>query len=325
MTVVVLGIDALDPDLVGREKYPNLTLNQFERIETIVSSAGDPSTHELWPTIITGKKPDEHGILLDDGVAWESSLLKTASRVSDYAIPDSLQTRLGAWLLNNTSQDAFRIPATYYEENGLSTVFDEAVAEVIGVPNYVTDPDSEDREHQLRRRMGDLFERDPEAKGGHTSSDVAEFYEMCIEMVMIRIARVRRAVRSQQNQLVFGYTSGLDLIGHVSHDRPEMQRQAYEEIDQFVGELLDDLTDKDVLILVSDHGLQDGLHTEEAMISSTDPDLLANISSVTGVRNVIESSLGHRSHQTGSRWSDNEQEDKTDNQVKSHLEDLGYM
>ena len=70
MTVVVLGIDALDPEIVDPAVHPSLTLDRYEAIGTIVSSAGDPSTHELWPTIITGLAPEDHGLTLeDDGVA----------------------------------------------------------------------------------------------------------------------------------------------------------------------------------------------------------------------------------------------------------------
>jgi predicted AlkP superfamily phosphohydrolase/phosphomutase len=325
VTVVVLGIDALDPEIVDPELHPNLTLDRYEAIGTIVSSAGDPSTHELWPTIITGLDPEDHGLQLDDGVAWENPLLRRMSAVGDYLLPETIQTKLGAWLLNNTAQDAFRVPSTYYEERGLSTVFDGVDAETIGIPNYVVDPSLEDREHQLRRTMGELFERDPDGGGRHSSTDAKAFYEQCMEMVMVRIARVRRAVRSRRHELVFGYTSGLDLIGHVSHDRPALQRRAYEEVDGLVGELLGDLDSDDVLLLVSDHGLQDGLHTESAMVASTSGDVIEGISHVRDVREAIERELQRGSHAPGSRELSPEQDDEDANQVREHLEDLGYM
>lgn len=327
MTLVVLGVDALDPDLVDPDSHPNLSLRKHSSIDTINSSAGSPSTHELWPTIITGLEPEKHGLVLDDGVAWENPALAFGSTVADYVLPQSIQMRIGGWLLNNTDQDAFRVPATYYEEEGISTVFDDRQAVAIGVPNYVTDPNSEDREHQLRRRMGDLFERDLEAKGGHSSSDPEQFYELCLEMSMIRIARTRRALRSRQNELVFGYTSGLDLIGHVSYDRPEMQRAAYDELDQFVGELRNDLTEKDDLVLVSDHGLQDGVHTERAMIASTDPDIVEEVESVLDIRAVIEGALADGNHQGAGRSFpvETDESEETKEEVHSRLEDLGYM
>jgi predicted AlkP superfamily pyrophosphatase or phosphodiesterase len=324
MTVVIFGIDALDPDLVDPDEHRNLTLDAYSRIETVVSSAGSPSTHELWPTIITGLRPDDHGLQLDDGVSWENPLLALGSSLADSLLPADVQTKLGAWLLNQTSQDAFRVPASYYADNDLTTLFDGYLAKTLGIPNYVTDPDDEDREHTLRREMGSLFERDPEARGGHRSDDPVEFYELCMEMSMVRTARVRRALRSRQYELVFGYTSGLDLVGHVSYDSPGLQERAYEELDNFVGELRRDLGNDDELVLLSDHGLQEGVHTEEAMLASTLPSLVDPVGSVLDVRAALEDELDTTDHQPsppdyGTRTGDGEET------VRRQLEDLGYL
>jgi len=327
MTLVVFGVDALDYELLDENRHPNLALDACHPIDTIVSEAGSPSTHELWPTIITGLSPDEHGLQLNDGVAWESPLLAYGSQIADYFLPSTLQTRVGAWLLNNTSQDAFRTPATYYEQRGIGTIFDGREALPIGVPNYVVDPNDTDREHELRREMGELFERDPKAATGHTSADPAAFYERCLEMTMIRIARVRRALRGRQYELVFGYTSGLDLVGHIAHDEPELQIRAYDELNEFVRELRDDLGPEDELVLVSDHGLQDGIHTEMAMIAATSSSLVEEVDHVLDVRDALEAELREGAHapadrperRRGTTAPDRSQE------VRDHLDDLGYL
>lgn len=324
MTVVVLGVDALDPDLVDPEVHQNLTLAANRSIETIDSVAGNPSTHELWPTIITGLHPEDHGLTLeDDGVAWGNPLLEFGSAAADTVLPDVLQNRIGAWLLTNTDADAFRTPATYYDNHGVDTVFDNRDAMAIGIPNYVVDPDTEDREHNLRQSLGDLFERDQSATGGHTSSDPHKFYEQCLEMVMIRIARARRGLRGGQQELVFAYTSGLDLVGHVTYDLPRLQRSAYDETDEFVAELRADLDENDELLVVSDHGLQNGVHTHEAMVAGTDEGMIEAIDSVLDVRTVIEAELRSEDHQ-----HDRKEESFSETgagEVKDQLEDLGYI
>ncbi len=273
MTVVVFGIDALDPDIVDPAEHPHLALDAHAAIETIPSVAGEPSTHELWP-------------------------------------------------INNTDEDAFRMPASYYEEQGLTTLLDGEDRRAIGVPNYVVE-DTEDREHQLRREMGDLFERDPDAKGGHESADPAAFYEQCMEMSMVRTARVRRALRSGRHELVFGYTSGLDLVGHVSHSRPALQERAYAELDDVVAELVADLDAGDELVLVSDHGLQDGLHTDEAMIAATDPAVVDAVEGVTDVRAAVEKLLASGDHSPDRR--DERAGGLESDAVREQLEDLGYV
>jgi hypothetical protein len=142
-------------------------------------------------------------------------------------------------------------------------------------------------------------------------------------MAMIRTARIRRGLRGGQFELVFGYTSGLDLVGHVSYDRPSLQERAYEELDDFVGELHGDLDEEDELVLVSDHGLQDGLHTENAMIAATDPAIVEAVSSVLDVRSALETELDDTDHTPAKRDDTTERGDSTE--VRDQLEDLGYM
>lgn len=324
MTLVVFGLDALDPDLVDPEEHPNLVLSAHQPIETITSRTGEPSTHELWPTIITGMRPEEHGIILGEGgVGWSNPVLRLASSVADVAIPDRLQSKFGAWLLNNTDRDVFRTPASYYAKNGLTTVFDGVKARAIGVPNYVVDPSERDREHQLRQRLGDFMTFNPDADHSHQTDDRFEFYELCLEMVMIRIARIRRALRGGRYELIFGYTSGLDLLGHVAHNDRKAQERAYDEIDDFVGELVSDLNSEDVLLLVSDHGLKEGFHTEPAMAAATATSLINGVDSVLDIRATIEAELMTGAHEPGDPETLELSEDV--DAVRDHLEDLGYM
>ena len=328
MTVVVLGLDALDPDLVAEDRHPSLTLAAHRRIGTIVSETGEPATHELWPTIITGLRPADHGLVLGEGgIGWEHPALAFGARVADRVLPDGLQSRLGAWILDNTETDAFRTPASYYERRGIETLFDGRAAEPIGVPNYVTDSDESDREHQLRLRLGEYLDFDPDAEHTHTTDDVVEFYERCLEMSMVRIARARRALRGGRYELVFAYTSGLDLVGHVTYDQPDVQLAAYDELDDLVGELAADLGDGDELLLVSDHGLQDGLHTDEAMVAGTAPAMVERIESVLDIRAAVGDALAGGTHEPtpGTHPAATDRDADGSDEVRQQLEDLGYM
>lgn len=327
MTLVVFGIDALDPELVDPEDHPHLTLDAHGTVDSILSTVTDePSTHELWPTIITGLPPERHGLQLERGLNWENPIIDFGSSVATELLPDTVRSRIGSWLLNNTDEAAFRTPATYYKKNNIATIFSDVSSKTIGIPNYVVNPDEEDREHTLRKGLGDLFQHDPnkKEKHKHTSSDPEEFYHLCLEMSMIRIARTRRALRRREYELVFGYTSGLDLVGHVSYNNPEMQKQAYREMDEFVEELYNDLRPEDELVLISDHGLQDGIHTNEAMIASTSDAIVDRIDSLLDFRHDIEKELVNDQHQPEQSKLKAHDEIAADN-VQQHLEDLGYM
>jgi hypothetical protein len=141
---------------------------------------------------------------------------------------------------------------------------------------------------------------------------------------MVRIARVRRRLRSRNYELVFGYTSALDLIGHVAHSMPILQRRAYEEIDEFVGELRADLDEGDELLIISDHGLQDGIHTNEAMVASTAA-AFSSVESVLDIRPALERELDGGRHLP--RRAETEVVEDTGRavEVKRQLEDLGYL
>jgi hypothetical protein len=110
----------------------------------------------------------------------------------------------------------------------------------------------------------------------------------------------------------------------VSYDRQSLQQRAYEELNEFVGELRADLDERDELVLVSDHGLQDGLHTETAMIASTTSEILEQTDTVVDVRGAIETELDRFDHTPTKRSTESAGLADSDD-VREQLKDLGYI
>jgi hypothetical protein len=75
-----MGINVLEPDLSHPDAQPNLMLSH----QTVTE------------TIIIGLPPSEHGLTLDNVVAWEIPVLAVGSRVVDALLSDEPQTWLGA-------------------------------------------------------------------------------------------------------------------------------------------------------------------------------------------------------------------------------------
>jgi hypothetical protein len=76
-------------------------------------------------------------------------------------------------------------------------------------------------------------------------------------------------------------------------------------------------------VLVSDHGLQDGLHTEAAMVAATDPGVVDAVDGVRDVRAAVADLLddGEHAPETGG-----DREEGLDSEaVREQLEDLGYV
>lgn len=133
MAVVVLGIETLDPEMGDPDEHPNLSLSKYSSIVTMDSSAGEPSTYKLWPTIISGMGPEKHGLTLDGSISWNDPVFNFGRKVADHVVPDGLRTQVGEWILNNTEADTFLAPDTYYSENGITTGFDGHNSKAIGV------------------------------------------------------------------------------------------------------------------------------------------------------------------------------------------------
>jgi hypothetical protein len=103
-----------------------------------------------------------------------------------------------------------------------------------------------------------------------------------------------------------------------------MQDAMYAAMDEVVGELRSDLSADDELLLVSDHGLQEGVHSEPAMIAATDARLVKEIESVTEVPKAVGRELEGVDHRPEGRVFGAEAGGDGE-AVRRQLEDLGYM
>lgn len=77
-----------------------------------------------------------------------------------------------------------------------------------------------------------------------------------------------------------GNTSGRNLIGHASYDTPPLQDRAYNEMDNFVCEQRSDRSEEDKLSLISDHGFENGVHTNKAYVSSNHQEFVESVNPV---------------------------------------------
>jgi len=330
MTVVILGIGSLDPDLVDPDRHPNLTLESYHPIGTPNSADKEPKTHEIWPSIITGKQPQKHGIVSDDDLPSDSSRTSEPDIVLNRYLPNILQTYINNWLVTAEKSRPLQTPASYYENNDIPTLFDNHKSTTIGIPNYVTNPEESDREDQLREQMRETFLQKSDNPDEDQPSVPIDFYNQCLEMTLVRITRMRRAVRSNNYELIFGYTSGIDLIHYTKQSHMDYQQRSYNEINEFVGQLREDLDDDDVLVIVSDHGEQTDDKKGKAMIAGP-TNITEKIEHVTDIKGVVEQVLESEYHQPDEQDRNQTNTDRNQtntegsDEVKQQLEDVGYL
>lgn len=335
---VVLGWDALDYDLVTAFGLGEAFGPHTREIDTFDNPVlGEPHTTELWPSILTGVHPDEHGIhaATDDGPEWESDTIATASRLAQGVVPERLRTEIGRVLRNRGATFAQKTPA-YYEEQGLSTLFDGRRSRAIAVPNYRTAADDDagyvvDRGGQLSEFLSITESSDT----NRPETSLPRLQERLVAETTKKLGAVRAGLRREYD-IIFVWLSIVDTVGHlapvVSEADAGWQERTYRLAATLTEEVRAELGPADTLVCVSDHGLQDGDHTHTAIIGASDEAAIEGVESVLDVREGLERVTPNRgpsdedgppvreAFRFGGRTAA-----KDADEVRGQLEDLGYL
>lgn len=328
MTTVVLGWDGLDHELLADYGMESAFGECAHPIETLVNDElGKPHTWELWPSIITGCQPDVHGIHADEYIEsnWSSAWLRAAATLSK-PIPDALRWRVGRLVRDAGATMAFE-SADYYAQRGVETVFDGRGCLALGVPNYRSDADeryeiSHDRGAELADYMDTETDSDGETR--RTPAVTPETFAARIEADCAeKIGLVRNAL-DRDYDLVFVWLAYLDTAGHVAptvEDTDRWLRRHYEAAATYTNMIHDQLDSDETLITLSDHGLQNGEHTETACIGAWPGEAVADVESVLDVAAAINRCTD-RGGDTGERFA---VDDEAQDDVQERLQTLGYI
>lgn len=333
-TTVVLGWDGLDYDVAEAFGLVDAFGPHARRIETFANPVvGKPHTRELWPSIVTGLPPDEHGVhaVSEGSPGWENPLVETASRLAQGVVPERVRTEIGR-VLRDRGASFEHVGADYYRQEGIRTVFDGRAARAITVPNYRVDADA--RAEYLLDRAAQLDEF-LAVREGTNEPRVAlpALDERLVAETAKKVGAVRAALRREYD-LVFVWLAYLDTVGHlapvVADEEPGWQERAYRLAAAMTDEVRGDLADGDTLVCVSDHGLQDGEHTHDAFVGASETAAIESVESVLDVADAID-----RVTPAGGEGGDPGVRDpyryeartaaRDADEVRDRLEDLGYL
>ncbi len=336
---IVLGWDALDYDLVETFGLTEAFGPHYSRLETFDNPRlGKPHTYEVWPSIITGTTPKEHGIHIEskNGVDWKHPAIAAISRTAQGIVPRRIRTKFGRRLQNRGVKLDFK-SADYYEARGISTVFDGRTARPVAIPNYRVPGDDE---------LGIVFDRGAHLKqflnvkdtgNGNTQSvptaSLSRLEERLAAEAAGKLGVVHSAIQREYD-LIFVWLGFLDTIGHVApvaaETDPNWQERAYRMAAKWTTEIKNIIQETDRLMCVSDHGLQNGEHTHAAFIGATERQFPRRADSVCDLRSVIET-VTSSNGKTGEPELRDEfrGEDsipsRTAEDVRNQLDDLGYL
>jgi len=293
MTTVVLGWDGLDPGLVDAFGVADALGDHRAAIDTIVNPVLEtPHTRELWPTLITGVPPAEHGFRVGeagDSLDWEHPMIDRAADIASHILPHRFRAEVGRHLRNAGADLSDTRPAEY-QERGLTTVFDGRESLALALPNYWTARSEALGLTSSRKASFRAFMRVSDEGGMSLRDDAAldGFEQQVWSSCAQKIGAVRAAVERDYD-LIWVWLGFLDTIGHIAPavDAGGLQERAYRQAARWTGQIREAIQPADTLVCVSDHGLQDGAHTHEAFFGAADPKLVQQVNSVTDVRDTV--------------------------------------
>lgn len=335
-TTIVLGWDALDAELVEEFDLGDSFGEFRSEIDTFDNPVlEEPHTRELWPSIITGVSPEDHGLWAatdEGGVQWDNPILNAASTVAQGIVPHGVRKRIGA-LLRDRGAGVTEVGPEYYAERGISTVFDGRLSRPVSVPNYHVDRDEELGISTYRTDIwNSMIETadDPDRTVYEPRVEKHELEEQLLSKTLSRLSVVRSALQYDYD-IVFAWFGYLDTAGHLAPmiDEQGWQERHYRRAARFTNEIRSELCEDDHLICVSDHGLRDGRHTYTPVIASDAQRAVEGVESVLDVRRGIDAvaaSSGHRTPSVRDEYRcEGTQQAMDESDVQEQLEDLGYL
>ncbi|PTD94218.1 hypothetical protein C9439_03995 [archaeon SCG-AAA382B04] len=290
--IIVVGIDALEYDLVNKWRLENLLLENNKKIST----PEDIYLHTkiLWPTIITGKHPRDHGIQEGDIGSWENTILEKSSNILDKILPESIKRFLSIFLRKIGFEHSSR-DKDYYKEKNIETIFSGLRTKAIDVPQYNETGISDEIKNKMDRSFSDFNEAE-------------KFINKCKEEFEIKSKELINSL-NEPIDLVMCYFYSLDGLQHVFHSDEEFLKEWYKKFDELIGTIKEEASDEDEIIVVSDHGIKNGKHTDYAFFSSYKEEL--KVESILDVKKEIQeiTKKNRKNHE----------------EIKEELNNLGYI
>ena len=306
MTLVILGLDALDAAQVEHFDVDEFRLNTYGEMETFAHQNPIPHTGEVWPSVATGLHPDEHGITYGGESEWDSPIVEYASRFVAPYLSMPLRAKLGRLVQGATGAD------WQIHETDSPTIFD-------GDGRYVHNWPGVHRSEELQR-VWDQIEKTVEGSLPEEAFD----RELCANEVQ-KFAWVKESLNFN-TVLIATHIHLLDAAGHAYGRNENHYRFYYEKTADHIREIRNKMDDDDELLILSDHGMNTGWlpndheichHSFRAFSAST---LDSHPESVFEVRDWVKEHVGPHERRYDRR------RERTDLEMPEEtLRDLGYI
>lgn len=233
MTLVVLGIDALEPELVDYWDLDYIPLAGYGEMETYAYTKERPLTPEVWPIIATGLSPDEHGVTKANTSEWDNAAVDFASKFT-WFLSFRMRGLLGDVATKTLGAD-HTIPET--DAASIFTGRDRLVHNWPGVENS----------EWLRKVWAT-------ANPGENDASKDEFDRSVYGIAAQQFAWAKEML-AHPATVVGVHVHLLDMGGHIYSKSENRLQNMYEWTDEWVGHILAAMHDDDEMLILSDHGI----------------------------------------------------------------------
>lgn len=249
--VIILGYDGLELTLVERLELRGLMQREYGKVRVpIAGGLEDPSTPIVWTSFITGQPPEVHGIDMPQLWGRMDTVRSRVRRLGPLY-------RLMRWLrLGKAVRRAVgakpRFPRR--EDIRCETIFDVVKPSIaISVPVYNEDL-------WERYPVGGVAKarEDPEYREWYVRR-VRELHEEDVEALF-------RALERDDWRLLMVHLYITDILGHI-YWGTERLAVLYEEMDLLTRRVKERLKPRDVVLIISDHGMGRLGHTKYGFYS----------------------------------------------------------
>lgn len=286
--VVVVGVDGLEPDLVEEWNLKGLKQEEHGKVNVPINKVeGKALSPEVWGDFLTGKHKDR-------GFKDTSTLIRLLKSVRKYLpvfkLDDWLEERS---LLSKYTNSAINFPELGENEK---TFIDETGGDYHNSPFY--DYDNEEINREERKYI----------KGEISIQELKNFLNNLYEK---NKEKAREKLEKTEADLFFTYFHYTDAIQHHFYMDEDFIKEKYEDVQQLILDLKNMADDDALFIIVSDHGLKKGKHTEKGFYSFNRK-IGLDEPHITDFYDIILEEL-------------NLPTSKDKDQIKKNLKDLGYI
>lgn len=295
--VCILGLDSLEYDLVEKWDLKTLKQNEYGKVRLPLSKNKKVFTPVIWASFITGKDPKEHRIRSDR--KWDNIFVEFTGKMKKKLIRD---LRLKSFFRipgkNLAVKLGFKYKTVDKKDLKLETIFDW-----VGNPVVISVPGYNEWDEILEVRNLLQLARNHKIPASVARDKAVEVFEKKKDVFFKKL--------NSRWKIFMVHFFLLDVIHHLYPSDEDYIKENYEIMCKLVKKTKRKINEKKILVLInSDHGQKEGLHTKYGFYSSNKKLGLKN-PKITDFFYIIEDALNIISKEKREK-------------IRKRLEMLGY-